>query len=95
MGNYDGVLPKLNQCYGVTFDSLIGEFEELWKLMLDTEQVAQEARDALPPSRAMRSQPPGFCPGFGKPMPTRCPEPSVDGKLLFFARLGGTGRMHS
>ena len=29
-GNYDGVLPKLSQCYDMTFDSLIGEFEKLW-----------------------------------------------------------------
>ena len=29
-GNYGGMLPMLNQCYDVTFDSLIGEFEELW-----------------------------------------------------------------
>ena len=58
-GSYNGVLPKLNQSYGETFDALFKAFTDIW--------------------RALNSY------GASKPEP----------KLVFFARLGGTGPMHS
>ena len=66
-GTYDGVLPRLDESYDTTFDSLIGEFKTLWSHLTDREGDSDRKLVSLQGWAAPVVCTPSCLPNVGRP----------------------------